>query len=165
MPSNLELWAMTQGYDPLHDYTPEPELKPGYFSEHFSHNEFACKCSARGYGPLCNGWGLEVGVAISGDQITRLMDPRLFLNLEDIRAHFGGAPIHVNSGFRCPGHNERQGGAKESQHLKGKAADIWSPVTKPYVIYEYCNEKFADCGVGRYPSFTHIDTRGTAARW
>ena len=35
-----------------------------------------------------------------------------------------GYPIHVNSGYRCPALNEAIGGAKNSQHMKGMAADI-----------------------------------------
>lgn len=35
-----------------------------------------------------------------------------------------GKPIVVNSGFRCPLHNGRVGGANGSQHMKGEAADI-----------------------------------------
>lgn len=35
-----------------------------------------------------------------------------------------GAPIHVTSGFRCPALNRAVGGAQNSQHLRGEAADI-----------------------------------------
>lgn len=35
-----------------------------------------------------------------------------------------GAPIHVNSGYRCPELNKAVGGVPASQHLKGEAADI-----------------------------------------
>ena len=35
-----------------------------------------------------------------------------------------GMPITVNSGYRCPAHNKAVGGVKNSQHLKGEAADI-----------------------------------------
>lgn len=35
-----------------------------------------------------------------------------------------GKPIYVNSGYRCPRHNLKVGGAVNSQHLKGEAADI-----------------------------------------
>lgn len=34
-------------------------------------------------------------------------------------------PIHVTSGYRCPKHNKKVGGAKKSQHMTCKAADIW----------------------------------------
>lgn len=35
-----------------------------------------------------------------------------------------GAPIYVNSGYRCPELNKAVGGAPTSQHQKGEAADI-----------------------------------------
>lgn len=35
-----------------------------------------------------------------------------------------GDDIHVNSAYRCPWHNKAVGGAANSQHLKGQAADI-----------------------------------------
>lgn len=35
-----------------------------------------------------------------------------------------GSYILVNSGYRCPALNDAVGGAKDSQHLEGKAADI-----------------------------------------
>ena len=35
-----------------------------------------------------------------------------------------GKPICVNSGYRCPRHNLTVGGVKESQHMRGEAADI-----------------------------------------
>jgi hypothetical protein len=35
-----------------------------------------------------------------------------------------GKPVHVTSGFRCYRLNEAIGGAANSQHIKGEAADI-----------------------------------------
>ena len=35
-----------------------------------------------------------------------------------------GKAVVVNSGFRCPIHNSHVGGASQSQHIKGQAADI-----------------------------------------
>lgn len=35
-----------------------------------------------------------------------------------------GAPLSVNSGYRCPAVNSAVGGEATSQHLKGEAADI-----------------------------------------
>jgi zinc D-Ala-D-Ala carboxypeptidase len=46
--------------------------------------------------------------------------------LEKIRAHFK-SPIMVNSGFRGPKLNKAIGGAKNSQHMSGQAADIEIP--------------------------------------
>ena len=35
-----------------------------------------------------------------------------------------GAPVHINSGYRCPELNEAVGGVKNSQHCRGEACDI-----------------------------------------
>ena len=35
-----------------------------------------------------------------------------------------GAPVHINSGYRCPELNMAVGGVKNSQHSRGEAADI-----------------------------------------
>lgn len=43
--------------------------------------------------------------------------------LEKIRLHFG-RPIVINSGYRGPKLNKAIGGAKNSQHMTGQAADI-----------------------------------------
>ena len=43
--------------------------------------------------------------------------------LQPVRDLYGGA-IHVNSGFRSPAVNQAVGGARNSQHLLGEAADI-----------------------------------------
>lgn len=43
--------------------------------------------------------------------------------LDPLREAWGG-PIHVNSGYRCPELNKAVGGAPNSQHQRGEAADI-----------------------------------------
>lgn len=43
--------------------------------------------------------------------------------LDPIRAVWG-APITINSGYRCPKLNAAVGGVSTSQHLRGEAADI-----------------------------------------
>ena len=43
--------------------------------------------------------------------------------LEPARERFG-KPIYVNSGYRCSIHNAAVGGASNSQHMRGEAADI-----------------------------------------
>lgn len=45
-------------------------------------------------------------------------------NILDPLRELLNAPIKVSSGFRCNAVNTAVGGAKTSQHLKGKAADI-----------------------------------------
>lgn len=43
--------------------------------------------------------------------------------LDPLRERYG-KPIYVNSGYRCPKLNALIGGAVNSQHMKGEAADI-----------------------------------------
>ena len=45
--------------------------------------------------------------------------------LQPLRDRFG--PIRINSGYRCPELNRAVGGVKNSQHLRGEAADIHLP--------------------------------------
>lgn len=52
------------------------------------------------------------------DNLNRLAD-----YLDSIREKFG-KPILVSSGYRCPLLNQAVGGAVNSQHLKGLAADL-----------------------------------------
>ena len=43
--------------------------------------------------------------------------------LEPLREHIG-EPIYVSSGYRCPELNRAVGGVRNSQHMRGEAADI-----------------------------------------
>ena len=47
--------------------------------------------------------------------VTHVLDP--------LRERWG-VPIYINSGYRCPELNKKVGGAKNSYHLRGMAADI-----------------------------------------
>lgn len=81
-----------------------------------------------------------------------------------------GVPIHINSGFRCPAHNKKEGGYEFSEHLKGLAADIviegFSSV-EMFVVAEQIRA-FREGGMGVYPEkgHLHVDVRQTKrARW
>lgn len=119
----------------------------GDLSEHFSTLEFACSCGC--------GFGLEV------DDVA----PQLVALLEDLRARAGGRPIHINSGCRCPTRNREVGGVRNSQHLRGTAADIVIAGMHPDEVADLVEAMLPNGGLGRYPSFTHLDVRGHRARW
>jgi uncharacterized protein YcbK (DUF882 family) len=51
-------------------------------------------------------------------------DPALVIALEKLRARAGGRPLHIVSGYRSPAQNKRVRGARASQHLVNRAADI-----------------------------------------
>lgn len=90
-------------------------------------------------------------------------------NLQVLRDYLG-KPIKINSGYRSPAHNAKVKGAKNSMHVKGKAADIvvqgYTPTQLAAVIFKLIEEKkMRQGGVGIYPTFVHYDIRGTKARW
>ena len=90
-------------------------------------------------------------------------------NLQALRDHLG-KPIRVISGYRSPKYNRRIGGARRSQHMVAKAADIkvsgMSPAEVKAEIVKLIKEgKMMKGGVGLYRTFTHYDVRGRNARW
>ena len=48
---------------------------------------------------------------------------RLAKNLQFLRDELG-APIEITSGYRSPAHNKKIGGAANSRHVVGDAADV-----------------------------------------
>ena len=58
-----------------------------------------------------------------GNWETKNLD-KLVKNILDPLREAWGSPIRVTSGYRCYTLNQLVGGAKKSQHLSGKAADI-----------------------------------------
>lgn len=112
-------------------------------SPHFAREEFACHCG-------CGFAAVDVG---------------LLTVLESLRDHFN-APVAVVSGCRCEAHNQSQGGAPQSYHVKGMAADIKVQGIDPAAVADWLEAQFPHtCGIGRYPTWTHIDVRPTKARW
>lgn len=95
----------------------------------------------------------------------------LLQNLQIIRDHFQ-KPIVIISGYRSPARNEAVGGAKASQHMEAKAADIKIAGVPTEEIYHRIDKLMAQGkikvgGLGLYPSqgFVHYDIRGVKARW
>lgn len=113
-------------------------------SSNFSRSEFACHCGC------------------GGDTV----DIKLIPVLEDLRSHFR-QPVTVTSGYRCLEHNRKIGSTDASQHTKGRAADVVVEDVSPRAVHFYLCEKYKDqYGIGKYESFTHIDTRTNGpARW
>lgn len=92
--------------------------------------------------------------------------------LDELREHFG--PVIINSGYRCPEHNAKIGGAKASRHVVGDAVDIVVDGVKTIDVYNYLIEKYDDkpYGIAKkisqnpYGGFVHLDCRNTKrARW
>lgn len=96
-----------------------------------------------------------------------LVAPRLVMVLQSIRDHFG-APITINSAYRTPQYNDKVGGAAQSQHCYGTAADITVKGVSVSKVAEYARKIMPDWGgVGVYAQqgFTHIDIRETRSDW
>lgn len=103
---------------------------------------------------------------------TVMVDETLTVVLQCIREHFG-KPVTITSGYRTAAHNAAVGGAKSSQHLLGRAADIRVQGVSVEDVAAYAESLMPDWGgVGRYPAkagraagWVHVDTRADKARW
>lgn len=113
-------------------------------SPHFKRNEFKCKC---------------------GKCKFEAVDHELLVVLEDLRIWFDEA-VSINSAIRCETHNKAVGGAENSMHLHGIAADIVVKDITSEEVYRYLDTKYPNkYGVGLYPSWVHIDVRSDKVRW
>jgi len=107
------------------------------------------------------------GTAPSGEVLKNLTE--LAKNLEVLRKHLG-QPIRVTSGFRSKEHNAKIGGALNSFHVLGMAADIQVAKIKPEQVAKaiellIAEGKMKEGGLGIYKTWCHYDHRGTKARW
>lgn len=124
---------------------------------HFSVDEFACRD----------------GTVYPAEWISLRLRPLCEL-LEIVRGSLG-APVRVVSGFRTHEYNRLiVGGARNSQHVLGRAADIRVVGMHPAKVHEailrlYSIRSIQDLlgGLGAYPNFTHVDIRETRrlVRW
>ncbi|MGW3511710.1 D-Ala-D-Ala carboxypeptidase family metallohydrolase [Streptomyces sp. NPDC000994] len=114
---------------------------------HFNFSEFYSKDGSG----LNNG---KVGSATVKENVRRLM-----YKLEAVRKKAGNSAITINSGFRSIAHNAASGGASNSMHLYGVAADIvvsGHSTLQTYRIAETCGFS----GLEAYThSWQHVDSR------
>lgn len=112
-------------------------------SQNFQVKEFACK---DGSDPI-------------------LIAPELVTILQAIRSHFN-KPVVINSAYRTPEYNKKVGGAAQSQHCYGTAADIAISGVSPKDVAAFAENLLSGRGgIGIYAGFTHIDVRETKSRW
>lgn len=77
--------------------------------------------------------------------------------LQPLRDSWGG-PLFINSGFRSAELNKAVGGAENSMHQYGQAADL--ACTDPYSLAKLIKRMRLDVDqVGLYASFVHISYR------
>ena len=107
-------------------------------SENFKVKEFACK---NGSDPI-------------------KIDNLLVVYLQKARDHFK-VPIILNSAYRTSGYNKQVGGAKNSFHVKGQAADLHTNGKVKLEELAKFFESIGCQGIIVYPNsgFVHIDTR------
>ena len=88
--------------------------------------------------------------------------------VDDLRMALG-CPVRVTSSYRSPSYNATVGGAPRSQHKLFTACDIQVDGATPHevalVLKEWRKLGRFRGGVGIYPTFVHIDTRGINATW
>ena len=94
-----------------------------------------------------------------------LIDTDLVNLLQQIRDAFDRA-VTINSAYRTPTHNKRVGGASNSQHVKGTAADIRVQGVPPFAVAAWMEQHIKSVGkhaCGYYPIslFCHVDVRAT----
>lgn len=96
------------------------------------------------------------------------IDSELVEVLQKIRTHFGKA-VNINSAFRTASHNAKQKNASHySQHLYGRAADIWIADVSVDTLAAYIETLLPNRGgIGRYynDKFVHVDVRTAKSRW
>lgn len=112
--------------------------------KYFTLSEFACKC---GYGLLA-------------------VDPDL-LPLIDLARTISGVTYKINSGCRCPAHNQAVGGSPTSSHLAGLALDIAcsNDRQRGALLNGLINAGFRRIGLARTFIHVDIDPAKPAAVW
>jgi uncharacterized protein YcbK (DUF882 family) len=94
---------------------------------------------------------------------------RLAANLQVLRDELK-VPITITSGYSSEAHNKAIGGAKNSRHVIGDAADFKAhgiaPSAVAAIIERLISEgKMEQGGLKAYSSWVHFDVRGVKARW
>ena len=81
-----------------------------------------------------------------------------------------GAPIMTLSVYRSPAYNRKIAGATHSEHMNFTAIDFQvkansGPAEWAGVLRQMRQSGLFKGGIGVYPSFVHVDTRGVNADW
>jgi len=90
------------------------------------------------------------------------------LQIADELRHRLGVSVTILSAYRSPDYNSAIGGASRSQHMINRALDLSFDCSSDdafAVAEKMRTEGFFTGGLGWYPSFIHVDTRGHEATW
>jgi zinc D-Ala-D-Ala carboxypeptidase len=123
---------------------------------HFDYSELDDGCGGSGYdgGPL-------------SESATRFNALKTMWQLEALRHALGDQPLNISSGFRSNPCNAAVGGASNSQHRYGNAADLVGVHTFCRMAQEARNHGFGGIFGPGYPDHndhTHVDIR-TSNSW
>lgn len=122
-----------------------------YGSKYFTRDEFRCTCGR------CGGFPVEPTKA-------------LVAGCDKLRES-AGVPLNIvaagGSGVRCAVHNREVGGASNSNHLYGKAADLHpTGSVTPKQLYDLANKQLAGTGeLGLYSWGIHFAPEGRYSRF
>jgi uncharacterized protein YcbK (DUF882 family) len=107
-------------------------------------------------------------------KLNTVPDPSLWPNIlpalsaaDELRRRLG-RPVQILSAFRNPAYNRAIGGARNSQHTQFRALDLTARVPIPELARlarQIRAEKLFTGGIGTYPGFLHIDSRGVNTDW
>ena len=83
---------------------------------------------------------------------------------EALRHSCGDRPLDVGCGYRTPAHNRAVDGTRRSQHLEGRALDIWTPRGLSVAAFHararsFCRAHPEVGAVGYYRWGVHVDIR------
>jgi zinc D-Ala-D-Ala carboxypeptidase len=119
---------------------------------HFNFSEFTDRISG-------NFEGGKVSAAAAKENARRCM-----YKLEALRKKLGDKAITVNSGFRSIQHNADIGGASDSMHMYGTAADLDVPGVSNKTVYQHAET----CGFSGLETWNtdhqHVDSRADLGR-
>lgn len=126
-------------------YELDYKMKDHYITQHFKYSEFFC----RGEEPPQIYYDNIVKVATELEKLREIVK----------------RPIRINSGWRSPEVNKLLGGAKNSQHLTGKACDIKVSLFNNKNVPLYACRYTGFNGIGVGVTYTHLDTRDNFTIW
>lgn len=115
-----------------------------YSTTNFNASEFKCPCG----------------------ECVNLVRPMLLDCLQLVRDEVV-MPLKITSGYRCAKRNKQVGGAKDSVHMEGLAADIFCPYPKDKYTLVAALFQCGFKGIGVYDIHVHADikNRATPVLW